>query len=208
MGKATDKAAAGAMGGGLKGTLGAVIAVGCLAPAIVAFWLVQSSLPSRPAPEAPVPPESLPLAWHDPPRALPELRFADAEGGDVTLADFRGRLVLLNLWATWCPPCIRELPSLDRLQARFGGPDFTVLALSQDRAGLDDVGPFWERAGLTHLDIYLDRAMAAGRALEARGLPTTLLIDRDGRELARLEGPAEWDAPEAMAYFAALIGGR
>lgn len=131
----------------------------------------------------------------------PELVFADAEGRERKLSEFRGKLVLLNLWATWCAPCVKEMPSLERLQAKRGGDRFLVLALSQDRGGLFQVRQFYDAQDLKGLDIYVDKTMASARALKAAGLPTTLLIDPEGREIGRLVGAAEWDAPEAIAYI-------
>ena len=184
-------------------TITAAALAGFVAPLIVAVWLVQSTLQSA-GEHLATAPDSLPFTFHDPALPLPDLGFSDSEGRAVTLADFGGRVVLFNLWATWCGPCLHELPSLDRLQAVLGGTGFTVVALSQDRAGLAEVGPYWERAGLDHLTVYVDDGMAAGRAIGALGLPTTLLIGRDGRELGRLEGPAEWDSPAALNYFRTL----
>jgi thiol-disulfide isomerase/thioredoxin len=135
------------------------------------------------------------------PAPAPELRFTDAEGRELTLADFKGRVVLLNLWATWCVPCVEEMPSLDRLQARLGGPDFEVVAISVDRQGAAVVAPFYERLGLKRLGIYLDRSSQSMRALGLRGLPTSLVIDRDGRIAGRLEGAAAWDSPAAEALI-------
>ncbi|MDE2166340.1 MAG: TlpA family protein disulfide reductase [Alphaproteobacteria bacterium] len=132
----------------------------------------------------------------DKPRSLPELHFANADGKDLSLGDFRGRVVLLNLWATWCVPCRKEMPTLDRLDAKLGGPGFEVVALSIDRRGLAAVQPFFKELGIKALRIYLDQSGKAAFTLDAPGLPTTLLIDRDGREIARKIGPAEWDSPE------------
>lgn len=131
----------------------------------------------------------------------PAMTFVDAQGKERTLAEFRGKVVLLNLWATWCAPCVREMPSLERLQARLGGDKFMVLALSQDRGGLFQVQQFYAAQGLKGLDIYVDKSMAAARAVKAPGLPTTLLIDAEGREIGRLVGGSEWDAPEAVAFI-------
>ena len=117
------------------------------------------------------------------PRPLPELRFADAGGRKLTLADFRGRLVLLNLWATWCVPCRKEMPTLDRLQARLGGPGFEVVALSIDREGVSAVQPFYKELGLKALRIYVGQSGEAADKLGAPNIPTTLLVDRNGREL-------------------------
>ncbi len=137
----------------------------------------------------------------DQPRELPDLGFVDGGGRAASLADFRGRVVLLNLWATWCVPCRREMPALDRLQATLGGPDFIVLPLSIDRGGLPPVKRFYEELGLAALGIFVDQSGAATSKLATTGVPTTLLIDRDGREIGRLLGAAEWDSPEAIALI-------
>lgn len=141
------------------------------------------------------------FAIHSQPRPLPELAFEDGDGNARNLADFAGRTVLLNLWATWCTPCRGEMPTLDRLQHEFGGPDFTVVALSIDRAGPDVVRAFFAEIGIESLDLYIDATGGATYTLGAVGLPTTLLIDRDGREVGRLVGPAEWDAPDMVAFI-------
>ena len=138
--------------------------------------------------------------------AAPQLAFKDAKGTDLTVADFRGRAVLLNVWATWCGPCRKEMPALDRLQARLGGADFEVIALSIDRGGLDRVQPFFDEIGIANLAIYLDESAAAMSALGITGIPTTLLIGRDGREIRRWAGPAEWDSPEMEALIRAETG--
>ncbi len=138
---------------------------------------------------------------HEAPRALPEVRFRDVEGRATRLADFRGKVVLLNIWATWCGPCRVEMPTLDHLQAELGGRDFKVLALSIDRAGLDKVRDFYNEIGLQHLSIYIDSSAKTLRQLRVFGLPTTLLIDREGRELGRLIGPSEWDSPEMIDFI-------
>ncbi|MGD9724792.1 MAG: TlpA family protein disulfide reductase [Alphaproteobacteria bacterium] len=143
---------------------------------------------------------------HDAPKPLPELQFKDANGGDRNLGGFHGKVVLLNLWATWCAPCRREMPTLDRLQAALGGPDFEVVALSIDRAGVDVVRKFYGETGVKHLAMYIDISGKAVGELGAAGLPTTLLIDRNGREIGRLVGPAEWDAPDIVAYIRDRIG--
>ena len=139
------------------------------------------------------------------PRPLPELRFLDGVGKETTLAAFRGKAVLLNLWATWCVPCREEMPTLDRLQAELGGPGFEVVALSIDRAGLDVVRRFYAEIGVRHLAMYIDGSGEAARELNVLGLPTTLLVDREGREFKRLIGPAEWDAPEMVAFIRAQL---
>jgi thiol-disulfide isomerase/thioredoxin len=138
------------------------------------------------------------LRMHASPRPLPELAFVDGKGKPVTLADFRGRTVLLNVWATWCAPCREEMPSLDRLQKTLGGPGFEVVALSIDAGGAPVVKRFYDEIGIRSLAIYVDPGMRAAGQLAAPGVPTTLLIDRTGRELGRHAGPAQWDSPEAL----------
>jgi len=132
------------------------------------------------------------------PRPLPELRFVDGAGAPRALADFRGRVILLNVWATWCVPCREEMPALDRLQAALGGPDFEVVPLSIDRGGVFVVKGFYEELDLRALQIYVDQSGEALTKLGAVGIPWTLLVDRDGRELWRVVGSAEWDKPAAL----------
>lgn len=132
------------------------------------------------------------------PRPVPELRFVDGEGHEMTLENFKGSTVLLNIWATWCVPCREEMPALDRLQAKVGGPDFQVVPLSIDRKGLPKVKAFYQELGLTALGIYLDKIGKASRQLGVVGIPTTLLINGEGREIGRVAGPAEWDSDEVV----------
>ncbi len=136
------------------------------------------------------------FTYTEPSRPVPEVAFVDQAGAAVSLSDFRGGVVLVNFWATWCAPCIREMPALDRLQAALGGDRFTVLLVSIDRDGAK-VAPFLERLGLTRLSTHLDPKRKLSRALAVAGLPTSILIDRTGREVGRVQGPAEWDTPEA-----------
>ena len=145
------------------------------------------------------------FVMHEAPKPIAALQFDDAEGRSRSLADFKGKVVLLNIWATWCVPCGKEMPALDRLQATLGGPDFEVVALSIDRGGMDVVRKFLAEIGVRNLAIYLDTAGKAMRALGALGLPTTLLVGRDGLELGRLVGPAEWDSAEAIAFVRSII---
>ncbi len=140
----------------------------------------------------------------DPPRPLPAFTFHDEAGTEHTVADFRGDVLVINLWATWCPPCVAEMPTLDRLQAMLAPENVRVLALSQDRGGAPVVRRFYERTGVKHLPIWLDLRGAAARMLGARGLPTTLVVDREGREAMRLAGEAEWDAPEMVRLIRAI----
>ncbi|GGJ36948.1 TlpA disulfide reductase family protein [Neoroseomonas lacus] len=138
--------------------------------------------------------------------ALPAITFTDAEGKDHAPADFGGKGLVINLWATWCPPCVAEMPALDRTAAALAGDDILVLPISSDRGGLNTVQGFYERTQIRTLRIWLDPRGAAARALGARGLPTTVIVDRQGRERARVEGDAAWDAPEFLATIRRLVG--
>lgn len=142
---------------------------------------------------------------HEAPVPVPEIRFEDGNGKPKMLADFHGKIVLLNIWATWCAPCRKEMPTLDRLQEKLGGPDFEVVALSMDRAGPDAVKKFYGEIGVTHLALNIDSSAKAMFTLGAVGLPMTLLIDRDGKEIGRLIGPAEWDAPDMVDFIRGRI---
>lgn len=139
------------------------------------------------------------IRWQNP-RNVPALSFQDEDGRTLTLADFRGRVVLLNLWATWCPPCRKEMPSLDRLNAKRGGPAFEVVALSID-ADPAAVKPFYREIGVTSLRGYFDSNARASAELGAFAVPATLLLDRHGREIGRALGPAEWDSPQVEALI-------
>jgi thiol-disulfide isomerase/thioredoxin len=145
------------------------------------------------------------LVEFSPRRALAEAVFRDADGTERRLADFAGKGLVVNLWATWCPPCVEEMPTLDRLARQVRGDGIEVLALSQDRGGADAVRAFYARTGVRHLGVWLDPRGAAGRAWGARRLPTTLIVDRAGREAARLEGITEWDAAPMVARIRALV---
>jgi thiol-disulfide isomerase/thioredoxin len=131
------------------------------------------------------------------PEALPEIKFQDADGRERSLADWRGKIVLLNLWATWCLPCRKEMPALDRLQATLGSDQFQVVAVSVDRTGLTGAKKFLEETKTPNLAVYADPTARLASTLRAAGLPATLLIDKEGRELGRLLGPAEWDGEAA-----------
>lgn len=139
------------------------------------------------------------VGWSNAPQEVPHLRFVGGDGKPYTLSDFRGKLVLLNVWATWCVPCRKEMPALDRLQQQLGGTDFQVVALSIDSGGAVAVRRFYEEIGVHALAIFVDSNMEATGKLRTLGIPTTLLLDREGRERWRKTGPAEWDSPEFVA---------
>ncbi|MEQ8376596.1 TlpA family protein disulfide reductase [Roseibium aggregatum] len=141
------------------------------------------------------------FVMHEAPRPLLEIKFEDGNGHALTQTDLKGKTVLLNIWATWCVPCREEMPTLDALEAELGGPTFEVVPLSVDRAGPDVVRKFYAEIGIEHLGLYVDATMRASFNLQAPGLPTTLLIDSEGRELGRLVGSAEWNTPEMIAFL-------
>lgn len=141
------------------------------------------------------------------PEPVPELSFVGGDGRSMTLADFRGRTILLNVWATWCLPRRAEMPTLDRLQLKLGGPAFQVVALSVDRGGISAVQKFFREVGVSALDIYVDESPKTTSDLKLVGIPATFLIDREGREVGRKLGRAAWDTPEAIETIQRHIGG-
>jgi thiol-disulfide isomerase/thioredoxin len=140
------------------------------------------------------------------PSPAPSVTLTDASGSTTELSDFRGKLVVLNLWATWCEPCLREMPSLDRLQARFDDR-IAVLAVSEDRGGAKIIEPFIAKLGLKSVKVYVDPKSEVGHAFDVRGLPTSFLIDHDGKLLGRVEGGADWDSAKMLAVIEPFVSG-
>jgi thiol-disulfide isomerase/thioredoxin len=140
------------------------------------------------------------------PKALPEIAFEDAGDKALKLADYKGKVVLLNFWATWCAPCVKEMPSLDRLQAAMDKEKFVVVPLSLDGPSKPKVAPFYKDKNLANLGIYYDKGRKVQQALDVAVLPTSILIDGEGREIGRLQGEADWDKPEAVAMMKAAVG--
>jgi thiol-disulfide isomerase/thioredoxin len=143
------------------------------------------------------------------PRPLVPVSFNDGNGKALTIADFKGRTVLLNLWATWCAPCRHEMPALDKLQATLGGADFEVVSVNIDQRNLERPRKWLAETNITRLAFYADPSVkifqdlkAAGRAV---GMPTTILIDKDGCDLGAVNGPAEWASEDAIALIKAAM---
>lgn len=130
---------------------------------------------------------------------VPEIHFTTADGVARTLADYRGKGVVLNFWATWCVPCVAEMPALAKLAERVHDAEVAVLPLSSDRGGAPAVERFYQQRNVEGLPVLLDARGEAARAFGVRGIPTTVLIDRNGRERGRLEGGADWSSDEAVA---------
>ena len=143
------------------------------------------------------------------PLRLPDLAFEDADGKPKKLSDWHGRTVLVNLWATWCVPCRKEMPALDNLQTRLGGPDFEVVAINIDTRDFEKPKNFLREANLTRLGYFSDQKAkvfqdlkAVGRAL---GMPTSVLVDGQGCEIATIAGPAEWASDDALKLITAAM---
>ena len=141
----------------------------------------------------------------EPPVAAPAISFLDADGASHTLNEYRGSGVVLNLWATWCAPCVAELPSLDALAGKLAGQGVVVLALSSDHGGAAAVRRFYQEHGIKTLAILLDPQGAAMRALGVNGIPATFLLDEKGLERARQEGGENWVSPAIVARVTTLL---
>jgi thiol-disulfide isomerase/thioredoxin len=139
------------------------------------------------------------------PIPLPEIKFTGEDGKPLSLDAFKGKVVLLNLWATWCAPCRKEMPDLDRLQGALGSEKFLVVAISIDRTGVNGAKAFLDKVGVKRLEAYADETMRSSSALRVVGMPTTLLLDLDGREVGRLTGPAKWDGADAKALIGSMV---
>lgn len=145
---------------------------------------------------------------HAVPKPVAAIKFEDAGGQSRSLDDFKGKVVVLNIWATWCVPCRREMPTLDRLQAALGGPDFEVVPVSIDRGGIDTIRKFYADIGVHNLAMYVDTSGQVLRQIGAMGLPTTLIVNREGEELDRIMGPAEWDSAAVLQFLRPIIAQR
>jgi thiol-disulfide isomerase/thioredoxin len=146
------------------------------------------------------------LVVHSEPRPVSDAEFfLEDEGGTAKLADYKGKIVLLNFWATWCAPCRKEMPQIAELQEEFGGDDFEVLTIATGRNTPAGIVKFFEENGITNLPRHTDPKQALARTMAVIGLPITVLINREGQEVARLLGDAEWNSDSAKAIVRALI---
>ena len=145
------------------------------------------------------------FAFLRPQKPAPMTPILAEDGSMMVLDRYRGKVILLNIWATWCPPCIRELPALDRLQSALRGRDFTVMALSIDEADMEVPVSFVRGLGLENLDVYLNFTGSIAKGFPLYGLPITYLIDRRGLVIGYLVGAADWDSPEAMKFLSHYI---
>ncbi|WP_417490694.1 TlpA family protein disulfide reductase [Maricaulis sp.] len=136
--------------------------------------------------------------------AQPAMAYADPDGGEHHLSDYRGKVILLNLWATWCGPCVEEMPALNRLQQQFGGEDFDVVTISFDRE-FAPVTEFFEREQIDSLPALRDDSFTSHNLVGALGLPMSILYDRHGREIGRMPAPADWDSEDAHRLVQAAI---
>lgn len=142
---------------------------------------------------------------HPEPKPLPDLQFQDGAGKPLKLSDWKGRVALVNLWATWCAPCRKEMPDLSRLEKELGSDQFEVVAISVDRKGAEASAAFLKETGVDNLKLYVEPSTKIVTDLQSAGLPATLLIDRQGREVGRILGPADWASPEAQALVKAVL---
>jgi len=145
------------------------------------------------------------LVFHSAAKPVPQIAFEDLDGTEASFASYRGKIVLLNFWATWCAPCRKEMPSLDRLNAEMGGEDFAVITLATGRNSPQGMRRFFEAEGIETLPLFKDPGKAIASQMAVLGLPITVILDREGHEIARLQGDAEWDSPSAKAILTALI---
>ena len=140
------------------------------------------------------------------PKPLPDLEIQSADDKPIKLSDLRGKVLLLNFWATWCAPCVKEMPSLDRLQAALPRDKYLVVPLSIDGPSRPKVAPFYKDQKLANLGIYFDKGRKTMQGLDVTLLPTSILVDAKGSELGRIEGDADWDMPESIALMKAAMG--
>ena len=191
-----------------RAALTAIAAAGAATLAALTLWRKPPSPPIA-TPVAPEPVSLRPfstLTKRDPPRPPPAATFIDADGNPHHLEEFAGAGLVVNLWATWCTPCVAEMPALQDFSRIVQPANIRVLPISSDRGGAKVVRQFYAAHGITSLPVWLDPKAQAAEAWDARGLPTTLIIDRRGREVGRLEGAIDWAADATVAGVKTLVG--
>jgi len=142
---------------------------------------------------------------HDEPRPFRDKTFQNADGEEIDLSTFNGGVTLVNFWATWCPPCLKELPGMEELQAEMGDEGLTIVPISLDRGGLKKAGGFWKRKEFEAMGLYADPDKDLAQQMGVIGLPVSAILGPDGREIGRLIGDAVWESPEAKAMLRFLI---
>lgn len=145
------------------------------------------------------------LMFHDAPEATSDVAFLREDGSEMTLADLQGKITVLNFWATWCAPCRAEMPGLSALESSLGGDDFQVITIATGRNPRPAMERFFTEIEVDNLPLHADPKQALARSMGVLGLPITVILDRDGMEIARLQGDAHWDSESAMAIVSALI---
>lgn len=147
------------------------------------------------------------MSFHRTPIEVPITTLYDLEGNEVSLEPYRGKYLLVNFWATWCPPCRAEMPGLDALQGELGSDKFEVVTIAVGRQSVHAIRKMFREIEIEHLPVFLDPQQELAREMAVLGLPITLIVDPEGREIARLQGDAEWDSASAKAIVTALTNG-
>jgi len=195
-------------------TLTRAIAAGALVLAAVLYFAFgPSAIDTPPAPVDSTALKNLrrgqmmKLAVHDAPKKVGVAELTDTSGNVHRLAEFEGKYILLNFWATWCAPCRAEMPSLDALQKNLGGEDFEVVIVATGRNPAPAIAGFFDEVKIEHLETLLDPKQELGGEMGVFGLPITMIVDPEGNEIARMRGDADWFSEDAQAFLKAVIAG-